>query len=120
MSNKPLEKGRICVSVERFPKKENGQNVLDQAGNQVFGNKYMQIGEATKWQRDNGSVQVSEKIYLRTLTDGPYEQVTFWDSEKTQNQQQGFSQGAAPQQQQQQNYQQAQQGYAQAKQGYQR
>jgi len=105
MSNQPLDRGRICVSVDRFAKKENGQNVVDQAGNQVFKNKFMQIGEATKWQRDNGSIQVQQKIYLRLLTNEVHEQLIFWDSEKNQT---NVSQA---QQNQQANFAQNQQGY---------
>lgn len=96
-----IDKGRIVAAVDKYPVKENGQVVMEN-GQPKLKNKWMAIGEATKWQNNDGSVSETRRIYLQPISvkDGFFEERTFWDSESTQQ---------APQQQQQQPQQQYQQ-----------
>lgn len=112
MSSQVIDKGRIVVAVDQFPEKVNGQVVMVQGTNQPkMKNKWMQVGEATKWQHQDGGISETRKIYLQPVSvNGTfYEEKTFWDSESNQNQ-------PAPQNHQQQqgqgyqNHQQGQQG----------
>ena len=95
-----VDKGRIVAAVDKYQEKVNGQVQLDNNGNPKMKNKWMAIGEATKWRNDDGTTYVSEKIYLKPVSvQGAYfEQRTFWDSENQQAlpQQGGFNQ--SPQQ----------------------
>jgi hypothetical protein len=99
-----IDKGRIVVAVDQYPEKINGQAVFIQ-GTQTpkMKNKWMAVGEATKWRHGDGSVSTNEKIYLKPVNcqGAFYEQKTFWDSEQQQQapQQQGGFQQQAPQQQ---------------------
>jgi len=91
-----IDKGRIVAAVDQYPVKENGQPQFNQDGSPKMKNKWMAIGEATKWQNDDGSVSETRKVYLQPVSVGGnyFEERTFWDSENAQVQQQ------APQQQQ--------------------
>ena len=93
-----IDKGRIVAAVDQYPVKENGQPQFHQDGSPKMKNKWMAIGEATKWQNNDGSVSETRKVYLQPVSVGGnyFEERTFWDGENTQAQQQ------APQQQQQQ------------------
>lgn len=121
MSNtaRVIDKGRIVAAVDQYPEKQNGQVVMIQGTNQPkMKNKWMAIGEATKWQYPDGSTGTTEKIYLKPVSvNGAYfEQRTFWDSESQQQvpaQQGGYQhqqQGAYQQQAPQPTYQQAHSG----------
>lgn len=89
MASQVIDKGRIVAAVDKYPEKQNGQPVLDQYNNPKFKNKWMAIGEATKWRNDDGSEHTTEKIYLKPVNvNGAYfEQRTFWDSQDNQNRQ---------------------------------
>lgn len=82
-----IDKGRIVVAVDQYPEKVNGQVVFIQ-GTQTpkMKNKWMAVGEATKWSHADGSVSTNEKIYLKPVNcqGAFYEQKTFWDSEQQQ------------------------------------
>jgi len=120
-----IDKGRIVAAVDQYPEKVNGQVVMIQGSNQPkMKNKWMAIGEATKWQHQDGSISESRKVYLQPVsTKGAFfEEKTFWDSEQQNQQQQQQAPQQMPQQQngyqQQPQQQQApQQSYNQAKQG---
>ena len=89
MSSQVIDKGRIVVAVDQFPEKVNGQVVMIQGSNQPkMKNKWMAVGEATKWQHQDGGISETRKIYLQPVSvNGPfYEEKTFWDSESNQNQ----------------------------------
>jgi hypothetical protein len=94
MSSQVIDKGRIVVAVDQFPEKVNGQVVMVQGTNQPkMKNKWMAVGEVTKWQHQDGGISETRKIYLQpvSVSGAFYEEKTFWDSESNQNQ-------AAPQQ----------------------
>lgn len=99
-----LDKGRIVVAVDKFQAKENGQLLTNQDGSPKMKNKWMAIGEATKWRNDDGSESETRKVYLTPVAvqGSFYEEKTFWDSESTNNtqqpQQQNYQQQAPPQQ----------------------
>jgi len=97
-----IDKGRIVAAVDKFQAKENGQFLFNQDNSPKMKNKWMAIGEATKWKNDDQSVSVTEKIYLRPVNvqGSYYETRTFWDSDNT-NQQPSQHQGAQQQSQQQ-------------------
>lgn len=100
MSSQVIDKGRIVVAVDQFPEKQNGQVVMVQGTNQPkMKNKWMAVGEATKWQHQDGGVSETRKIYLQpvSVNGAYYEERTFWDSES--------QQGQAPQAQSNQNHQ---------------
>jgi hypothetical protein len=103
MASQVIDKGRIVAAVDKYAEKQNGQPVLDHNNNQKFKNKWMAIGEATKWRNDDGSEYTTEKIYLKPVSvSGAYfEQRTFWDSQDAQNSNQntGQSQGGFQQNQ---------------------
>ena len=94
-----IDKGRIVVSVEKFAVKENGQVVMV-PGTQIpkTKNKWMAVGEATKFQHSDGSISEVRKIYLQPVVvmNNFFEEKTFWDSESQQNAPQ--PQGGYPQQ----------------------
>ncbi len=92
-----LDKGRIVVSVDKYQDKQNGQLQTNQDGSPKMKNKWMAIGEATKWSNDDGTETETRKVYLTPVNvqGAFYEEKTFWDSENPQAQQ-------APQQQYQQ------------------
>jgi hypothetical protein len=102
-----IDKGRIVVGVEKYPVKENGQLVMI-PGTQTpkTKNKWMAVGEATKFRHSDGSISESRKIYLQPVVvmNNFFEEKTFWDSESQQNAGQqpqqtgGFNQQQAPQQ----------------------
>ena len=102
MASQVIDKGRIVAAVDKYPEKVNGQPVLDNFNQPKFKNKWMAIGESTKWRNEDGSEHVTEKIYLQPVNvNGPYfEQRTFWDSQSTQAtaQQNAHQQQAAQQQ----------------------
>lgn len=83
-----IDKGRVVVAVDKYPETNNGQPVFI-PGTQMpkLKNKWMTIGEATKWQHPEGNITVSEKIYLQPVNcqNAYFEQKTFWDSESQQN-----------------------------------
>jgi hypothetical protein len=82
MSNQPLDKGRYVAVVEQYQSRE-----LDQGGQPKMKNKYLTIGEATKWPGQNGSPDyVSIKQYLNPPK-LPCETKIFWDSEQQDQQQ---------------------------------
>lgn len=103
-----IDKGRIVASVEKYQSKTNGQPDVDQYGNPKMKDKWMAIGECTKWQGDDGSVFDREKVYLQpvNVNGSFFETRKFWDSENNNQQPQQGYQGQ-PQQQQ---YQQQPQG----------
>ena len=89
MSSQVIDKGRIVVAVDQFPEKVNGQVVMIQGTNQPkMKNKWMTVGEATKWQHQDGGISETRKIYLQpvSVNGAFYEEKTFWDSESNQNQ----------------------------------
>ena len=79
-----VDRGRVCVVVDKYPKRENGQDVYEN-GAQVMKNKYMAIGECTKWRDNTGRENVTRKIMLNPPS-LPCEQYEFWDSESKQQQ----------------------------------
>jgi hypothetical protein len=88
-----IDKGRIVVAVEKYPIKENGQLVMV-PGTQTpkTKNKWMAVGEATKFKHSDGRISEVRKIYLQPVVvmNNYFEEKTFWDSESQQNgQQQG-------------------------------
>lgn len=89
-----IDRGRVVVAVDQYPEKINGQvqMVAGPNGQQIpkMKNKYMTIGEATKWQQPDGRITESEKIYLKPVNcqNNYYEQRTFWESQDQQNGQQ--------------------------------
>lgn len=101
MTSQVIDRGNIMIAVDQYPEKVNGQAQLNQDGSPKMKNKWMKIGEETKWRHDDGRISTNQKIYLRPLVQGKYqEQVTWWESEKqdNQNQQQsGFNQAPAQQ-----------------------
>lgn len=88
-----IDKGRIVAAVEKYPVKENGQVVtIPGTMTPKTKNKWMAVGEATKFQHSDGSISEVRKIYLQPVAvmNNFYEEKTFWDSESQQNgQQQG-------------------------------
>ena len=102
MSNQPLDKGRLVAVVEKYPSRTE----FDQNNQPKMKNKYMAIGEVTRWPNDQGGHYDTIKQYLNP-PHLPCETRIFWDSESNNNQ-------AAPQQQA------PQQGYQQPQGGYQR
>lgn len=100
-----IDKGRIVIAVDQYPERVNGQVVFIQ-GTQTpkMKNKWMAIGEATKWQHADSSVSITERVYLQPVScqGAFYEQKTFWDSEQQQHAPQQHApqpQYQAPQQQ---------------------
>ncbi|UUO22850.1 hypothetical protein FGD67_06350 [Colwellia sp. M166] len=83
-----IDKGRVVAAVDKFPETINGQPVFI-PGTQTpkLKNKWMAIGEATKWQHPDGNISIREKIYLKPVNcqNTYFEQKTFWDSESNQN-----------------------------------
>ena len=104
-----IDKGRIVAAVDKYQDKENGQPMFNQDNTPKMKNKWMAIGEVTKWSNDDGSESVTTKIYLQPVnTSGNFfEQKTFWDSENTNTAGQPSQQYAPQQQQAPQQYQQA-------------
>ncbi len=96
-----IDKGRIVAAVDKYQDKENGQPVFNQDNTPKMKNKWMAIGEATKWRNDDGSESTTRKIYLTpvSIQGSFYEEKTFWDSENT-NGDQAPAQQYAPQPQQ--------------------
>lgn len=103
-----IDRGRIVAVVDKYPEKVNGQVVMNQYNQPKMKNKWMAIGEATKFRQSDGSISEQRKIYLQPVSvlDSHFEEKTFWDSENQQqsgfNQSQNQSQnqnGFAPQQQ---------------------
>ncbi len=87
MSSQVIDKGRIVVAVDKFQEKVNGQVVMVQGTNQQkMKNKWMAVGEATKWQHQDGGISETRKIYLQpvSVNGAFYEEKTFWDSESNQ------------------------------------
>ena len=88
-----IDKGRIVVAVEQYPEKVNGQ-VVFVPNTQIpkMKNKWMAVGEATKFRHSDGRISESRKIYLQPVAvlNAFYEEKTFWDSENQQS-------GQAPQ-----------------------
>jgi hypothetical protein len=82
-ANRPLDKGFIKVIVDQFPKKINGQLVLQQGtNNPVMQNKYVAIGEVTRWPADNNSYYDSVEFYPGfTVLDINRNGRIFWDSQ---------------------------------------
>ncbi|WP_337843553.1 hypothetical protein [Rheinheimera sp.] len=97
----PLDKGLLRVVIGQYPKKENGQQVYN--GNKpVMANKYMTIGEVTRWPGENGGSYDSVEFYPGfTILDTNKEGRIFWDSQNQQGGYQAPAQGgyqqAAPQ-----------------------
>lgn len=116
-TNRPLDKGFIKVVVDQFVKKVNGQTVLHQGTtNPVMSNKYVTIGEVTRWPSEQGGSYDNVEFYPGfTILDLNKHGRIFWDSQ-SQNQNQQPPQGYQ-QQPQQQAYNQQQNSYQQAKQG---
>ena len=102
-----IDKGRIVCAVEKYPVKENGQVVtIPGTMTPKTKNKWMAIGEATKFKHADGRISEQRKIYLQPVAvmNNFYEENTFWDSENQQNQSQGQPQGGYHQSQQQGGY----------------
>lgn len=104
MNNQPLDKGRLMAVVDTYQSKE-----LDQNGQPKVKNKYMAIGELTRWPSDNGGSYVSVTQYL-SPPKLPCELKEFWDSEQQQNQNQSNQQSGYQNQQGGQTQYQGQQG----------
>jgi len=110
-----IDKGRIVAAVDKFQSKDKatGQLLLNNDNTPKMQNKWMAIGEVTKWSNDDGSESVTTRIYLTPVNPAGnyFEQKTFWDSESTNNTQpqpqqtyqQPNGQAMSPQQAQQQN-----------------
>lgn len=81
-----IDKGRIVAVVDKYPEKLNGQPVLNQYNQPKMKNKWMAIGEATKFSHSDGSISEQRKIYLQPVSvlDSYFEEKTFWDSEQQQ------------------------------------
>lgn len=81
-----IDKGRIVAVVDKYPEKLNGQPVLNQYNQPKMKNKWMAIGEATKFRHSDGSISEQRKIYLQPVSvlDSYFEEKTFWDSEQQQ------------------------------------
>lgn len=95
----PLDKGLLRVVIGQYPKKEHGQQVYS-ANKPVMANKYMTIGEVTRWPSENGGYYDSVELYPGfTILDTNKEGRIFWESQNQQNQAapQGGYQQAAPQ-----------------------
>ncbi|KZN64930.1 hypothetical protein N473_12900 [Pseudoalteromonas luteoviolacea CPMOR-1] len=104
-SKQPIDRGRLMCVVDTYQSKE-----LDAKGQPKVKNKYLQVGEATLWNADNGGTFTKVRRLLPAPS-YPSEEVIWWDSQE-QNNQQGHQQGQ--QQGHQQNHQQNhQQGYQQ-------
>lgn len=82
----PLDKGLLRVVIGQYPKKENGQQVYN--GNKpVMANKYMTIGEVTRWPGENGGSYDSVELYPGfTILDSNKEGRIFWESQNQQHQ----------------------------------
>ena len=84
-----IDKGRIVAAVDKYQDKDktSGQLLLNNDGSAKMKNKWMAIGEVTKWSNDDGSESVTTRIYLQPINVMGvfYEQKTFWDSESTNN-----------------------------------
>jgi hypothetical protein len=108
-NNQPLDKGRLVAVVDQYQARENGQALVNQDGSPKMKNKYMAIGEATKWPDDQGGDYTTIKQFLNPPA-LPCETRIFWDSQDQQKTQGGGQQqqqhSQHPQQSQQQPYQQ--------------
>jgi hypothetical protein len=82
--NRPIDKGRACVIVERYPSNQLGQNHQP-----LMKNRYANIGRATLWQNKPGSNMPNVEIELDTMpigAQGSQKIYIFWDSDKSNNQ----------------------------------
>lgn len=101
--NRPLDKGFIKVVIGQFPKKQNGQTVMQPGtNNPVMSSKYATIGEVTRWPSDQGGSYDTVEFYPGfTIIDMNKHGRIFWDSQNQQQIQQqpgGYQQQAAQQQ----------------------
>ena len=98
-----IDKGRIVAAVDKFQSKDKatGQLLLNNDNTPKMQNKWMAIGEVTKWSNDDGSESVTTRIYLTPVNPAGnyFEQKTFWDSESTNNTNQPQQSQQAPPQQ---------------------
>jgi len=110
-TQRPLDKGFIKVIIGQFPKKQNGQTIMQQGtNNPVMSNKYATIGEVTRWPSQEGGSYDNIEFYPGfTILDVNKNGRIFWDSQNQNSQQQAPQQQSGFQQQapQQNSYQQA-------------
>ena len=79
-NNRPIDKGRVAVVVERYQTNEMNQ----QTGQPVMKNRYATVGRATLWPNKQNSNMPNIEIELDTIPLGaiaPLKFYTFWDSE---------------------------------------
>jgi hypothetical protein len=96
-NNQPLDKGRLVAVVDQYQARENGQLLYNQDSSPKMKNKYMAIGEVTKWPDDQGGDYTTIKQFLNPPT-LPCETRIFWDSQdQQQTQGRGQQQGGGQQ-----------------------
>lgn len=81
-SNKPLDKGRACVVVERYQTNQLGDN-----NQPMVKNRYATIGRATLWPNKQGSNMPNIEVEIDTMpigVTGSQKVYIFWDSEQQQ------------------------------------
>lgn len=89
-NNKPLDKGRVAVIIEKYPTSQINQ----QTGQPIMGNRYANVGRATLWPAQQGLTMPNVEVEVDTMPVGcvaPVKFYIFWDSEKQNSQ--GYSQG---------------------------
>jgi len=104
MTSQVIDRGNVMVVVDQYPEKVNGVVQTNPDGSQKMKNKWMKVGEETKWRHDDGRESTERKIYLQPVCflHMCQKQVTWWESEKQDSNQQqvpqqGFQQQSAPQ-----------------------
>lgn len=79
-NNRPIDKGRVAVVVDRYQTNE----VNRQTGQPVMKNRYATVGRATLWPNKQNSNMPNIEVELDTIPLGavaPLKLYTFWDSE---------------------------------------
>ncbi|EGU33979.1 hypothetical protein [Vibrio scophthalmi] len=82
MSNRPIDKGRVCIVAERYPTNQLGEN-----NQPTMKNRYATIGRATLWPNKQNSMMPNVEIEIDTMPIGataPLKAFVFWDSEQQQ------------------------------------
>lgn len=82
MSNRPIDKGRVCIIAERYQ-----SNELDTNNQPKSKNRYANIGRATLWPNKPDTNMPNIEIELDTMPIGataPLKAFIFWDSEQSQ------------------------------------
>lgn len=85
-SNQPIDKGYLKVVIGQYHKKQNGQLLYKQGTNEpVLGNKYMTIGEVTRWPSQGGGHYDDLELYPGfTVLEINKKARIFWDSQNQQ------------------------------------